>query len=117
MRYSRGVMSTRRRGLIAARKVVGLSQQQLADRVGVNRVTLARWELGENDPSLAMALQLAQILGKRVEQLFGREPVFSPGDVDEARRLADTTGDIKSARAAGTAGRMTHGGTREQRKS
>jgi putative transcriptional regulator len=81
-------MTEKRKGLILARKKARLSQQQLADQLGVNRVTLARWELGDNDPSLATALRLGQILGKRVEQLFGDEPVFSAEEVAEARRLA-----------------------------
>ncbi len=79
--------SPARPNLKHARKVARLSQQQLADRVGVNRVTLARWELGHADPSLATALQLARILGRRVEQLFGDEPLFSSEEVAEARRL------------------------------
>lgn len=34
----------------AIRDEAGVSQQQCADELGVNRVTIARWELGERTP-------------------------------------------------------------------
>lgn len=111
-------MDTRRRNLISARKLARLSQERFSAQLGVNRVTLARWELGKNDPSLATALKIAQVLGFRVEQLFGDEPLFTPEEVErraeQARTLiANVTKN--RARAAVTAEPMTtHGGTREQ---
>ena len=41
------------------RNAMGLSQQSLADWLGVNRVTIARWEIGTRDipPFLHLALQ------------------------------------------------------------
>jgi transcriptional regulator with XRE-family HTH domain len=89
--------SNRRKDLAIARKKARLTQRQLADQLGVNRVTLARWELGESDPSLAKALEIARILGKRVEQLFGDEPLFSQEEVDRARRLQEQLRSLRSA--------------------
>lgn len=37
------------------------SQQDLADKLGVHRVTLTRWELGEGEPPLDLADKLAEI--------------------------------------------------------
>lgn len=34
------------------RKQAGLSQAELADRIGVHQVSVSRWETGLNDPSL-----------------------------------------------------------------
>jgi putative transcriptional regulator len=47
-----------------------LTQQQLADRVGVTRQTILFIEKGKYTPSVALALQLAAILGASVEALF-----------------------------------------------
>jgi transcriptional regulator with XRE-family HTH domain len=53
-----------------ARKRAGLTQQQLAERVGVGRVAVARIEAA-TVPSVAVALRIARELGEPVETLFG----------------------------------------------
>jgi transcriptional regulator with XRE-family HTH domain len=57
----------------AARKCAGLSQQQLADRTGVARSTVARIELGVHQPSVMVALAISGAVGEPVESLFGGE--------------------------------------------
>jgi len=57
-----------------ARQARGLSQQQLAGMAAVTRQAVSAVESGHSDPSLRVALALAQALGMTVEQLFG------PGD-------------------------------------
>lgn len=47
--------------LRALRRKEQWSQQDLADKLGVHRVTLARWELGEAEPPLEMADNLAEV--------------------------------------------------------
>jgi len=54
-----------------ARKRAGLTQQQLAERAGVNRVSIARLEAGTREPSMALGLRVAGVLGESVEALFG----------------------------------------------
>jgi putative transcriptional regulator len=55
-----------------ARKRRGLTQQQLAEKVGVGRVTIARLEAGTRSPGVQLALSIARVLGEPVEALFGR---------------------------------------------
>ncbi len=55
----------------AARKRKGLTQQQLADALAINRVSLARVEAGTRSPSMDLALRLAGVLGESVDSLFG----------------------------------------------
>ena len=55
----------------AARTGAGLTQKQLADRVGVNRVTIARVELGERKPSLDLATRIAAALDVSLDALYG----------------------------------------------
>src|SRR5258708_9904128 len=54
-----------------ARQVRGFSQQQLASMAGVSRQAVSAVESGHSDPSLRVALALAQALGMSVEKLFG----------------------------------------------
>ncbi|CAN5300186.1 helix-turn-helix transcriptional regulator [soil metagenome] len=50
-----------------------LSQADLADRIGVSRQTINSIETGRYVPSTALALKLAGVLGRTVEQLFQLE--------------------------------------------
>lgn len=47
-----------------------ITQEQLAEQIGVTRQTILSIEKGKYTPSVALALQLAQVLGVRVEDLF-----------------------------------------------
>ena len=52
------------------RTSLGLSRQELADRVGVHYQTIGYLERGEYSPSLVLALRIAQALNKEVSELF-----------------------------------------------
>jgi putative molybdopterin biosynthesis protein len=54
-----------------ARLARGFSQQQLAGMAEVSRQAVSAVESGHSDPSLRVALALAQALGMTVEELFG----------------------------------------------
>jgi tetratricopeptide (TPR) repeat protein/transcriptional regulator with XRE-family HTH domain len=64
--------ATRRR-LAQRRKAVGLTQEQLAEQLGVKRTTLVRWERGETQPQPWLRPKLAEALGvpaARIEELL-----------------------------------------------
>ena len=48
----------------------GITQEELAQAVGVTRVTINYIENDEYRPSLELALLLAGFFGKRVEEIF-----------------------------------------------
>ncbi len=48
----------------------GMTQQELADRVGVTRQTILSIEKGKYTPSVALALCLAEVFDVGVEALF-----------------------------------------------
>ena len=50
--------------------VIGLTQQDLANRVGVTRQSIIFVEQGRFRPSVELALRLARALDVRVEDLF-----------------------------------------------
>ncbi len=56
--------------LRTAREARGLTQAQLAERIGVSRKTINTVENGIFVPSTIIALKLAAALGEPVEQLF-----------------------------------------------
>lgn len=51
----------------------GMTQQELADRVGVTRQTILSIEKGKYNPSVGLALRLALTFGVAVEELFELE--------------------------------------------
>ncbi len=56
-----------------------MTQQDLAERVGVTRQTINAIELGKYSPSLEVAFRIAAALGVRLEEVFsydggGSEP-------------------------------------------
>jgi transcriptional regulator with XRE-family HTH domain len=62
----------------------GLTQQQLADQVGVHRRVLARLENGETTKQLRMLLELLLALGveMRLEQARPKTTDATPGPED-----------------------------------
>jgi putative transcriptional regulator len=52
------------------RQADGMTQEELADRVGVTRQTIISIEAGKYNPSVGLALRLAAAFGVRVEELF-----------------------------------------------
>lgn len=47
-----------------------MTQEQLAQRVGVSRQTIIAIEKGSYNPSVALALRIARAFGARVEDVF-----------------------------------------------
>ncbi len=59
-----------RNRLKQARSEKGLSQQQLAELVGVSRNTISSIETGQFNPTAKLALILCIALDKKFEELF-----------------------------------------------
>ena len=55
------------------RKKANLSQEQLAEKVGVSRQTISKWELGETAPDIKQAQVLSQIFGVSLDELTGND--------------------------------------------
>lgn len=53
-----------------ARTALDLSQEELANRVGVARQTIGLIESGRYNPSLNLCIAICQTLGKTLDQLF-----------------------------------------------
>jgi putative transcriptional regulator len=51
-----------------------MTQQQLAERIGVTRQTVNAIELGKYSPSLEVAFRIADVFGVPLEQVFQYRP-------------------------------------------
>lgn len=56
--------------LKAARAGMDMSQQELAEKVGVSRQTINAIEKGDYNPSLNLCIQICKILNKTLDELF-----------------------------------------------
>ena len=56
--------------LKSARAAKDLSQQQLADIVGVSRQTINSIEIGNYNPTIKLCIAICKALGKSLDDLF-----------------------------------------------
>ena len=61
------------------RKQMNIQQAELAEMVGVRRETIGKLENGRYNPSLKLAMDIAKVFGKTVEEVF----IFEEDDDDE----------------------------------
>ena len=50
-----------------------LSQEELAEMIGVTRQTISNWELNETSPDLKQAQKLSNIFDISLDELIGRK--------------------------------------------
>lgn len=58
--------------LVQLRKKRGLTQQQIADEIGVNRGSYSNWEKGKREPSFENLIKLADLLDTTTDFLLGK---------------------------------------------
>ncbi|MBR6095211.1 MAG: helix-turn-helix transcriptional regulator [Lachnospiraceae bacterium] len=56
--------------LKAARAALDLSQQNLADKVGVSRQTINAIEKGDYNPTINLCRSICRVLGKTLDEIF-----------------------------------------------
>lgn len=52
------------------RQLAGLTQEELASKVGVRRETILRLEAGRYNPSLRLAVDISRAVGASIEEIF-----------------------------------------------
>ena len=55
------------------RAIHNMSQQELAEKIGVSRQTINAMESGKYAPSTILALKIAKLFTKKVEEIFQLE--------------------------------------------
>ena len=69
-REPRHMADTVKNSVHALRTKSGLTQEELAQAVEVSRQTIFAIEKGNYTPSVLLALRIAKVFGKRVEDIF-----------------------------------------------
>ena len=82
-----------------ARRQANLTQEQVAERAGVNRNTISGYETGRVRPSMLALNMLATIYGKSVESFYGEEdePQGDSGRVNAPESAAQSEPDTPDA--------------------
>jgi len=56
--------------ILSLRKKIGLSQEQLGEKVGVTRQTISNWEIGETSPNPEQLKFLSKTLNVSIDELL-----------------------------------------------
>lgn len=76
--------------IAVARKSCGMTQAELAERLGYSDKAVSKWERSESIPDVLTLVEMSQVFGVRVDALVGdKEPVVQPG---QPRRRRVKTG-------------------------
>lgn len=59
--------------ILKLRKKTNLSQEELAEKIGVARQTISKWELGETSPDLKQAKELSKIFKVSLDDLVDND--------------------------------------------
>lgn len=77
--------------LVELRKRKGLSQEELADKLGISRQAVSKWERAEAGPDVDNAIRLSRLYGVTLDELFGNKPDYERAI--EAMRLREEAGE------------------------
>ena len=68
--------------LRSARLTSGLTQEQLAEKVFVSRVTVSKWETGRGYPNLDSLKQLSRLFGISLDELLGSDELVAIAEAE-----------------------------------
>ena len=99
-RFSMDRLSYFSENLVRLRKATGMTQQQVAEKLGINRTTYTKYETGVTEPSFEMLLRISELLGVGIDTLFNggaeRELLSSVSDSKKSA-LSDDEVEILEA--------------------
>lgn len=77
-------MNNKKTGVLIAqiRKENGLTQKQLADKIGVSNATISKWETAKGFPDISLIEPLAEALGISVSEIIAGERLVSNKKTD-----------------------------------
>lgn len=95
------------RAIRAVRSKLGLTQAQFAEQAGISRQALAAIESGTYLPNVAVAVRIARVAGKTVEELFGERDENFEHQVDASfKKLPAASADRRRVVLARVRGKL-----------
>ena len=84
--------------IVELRKQKGLSQEELAEQLGVSRQAVSRWELGQTLPDIPNLLQLCELFGVSADYLVRDEEQAVVKSDQSAKTIARLTREREKIR-------------------
>lgn len=84
--------------IVELRKQKGLSQEELAEQLGVSRQAVSRWELGQTLPDIPNLLQLCELFGVSADYLVKDEEQANVKNDQNAKTIARLTREREKVR-------------------
>jgi len=69
------------RAIVNGRKAKGITQEQLAQFMGVSKASVSKWETGQSYPDITLLPQLAAFFNISIDELIGYEPWMTKEDI------------------------------------
>lgn len=70
------------------RKQRGLTQEGLANALGVTNQAVSKWESGQNCPDISLLPRIADLLRVSLDELMGRKPLPGTEDIEKLKEQA-----------------------------
>lgn len=98
--------------LVNLRKRNGLSQEALAEKLGISRQAVSKWECAEASPDTDNLIMLARLYGVSLDELLRAEDEISIPEREESNTVAEDGKTVHHAEIAG--GEMVNGSSDER---
>jgi len=69
------------RTIVKMRHEKGLTQEEIANYIGVSKASVSKWETGQSYPDITFLPQLATLFNISIDELMGYEPQMSKEDI------------------------------------
>lgn len=67
--------------LVSKRKEKGVTQDELANYIGVSKASVSKWETGQSYPDITLLPRLAAYFNISIDDLMGYEPQLTKADI------------------------------------
>ena len=74
--------------LIKMRKEIGLSQEELGNKLNVARQTVSKWELGDTTPEMDKLIKISEVFNITLDELIKDEKVNEKTNNTNSQQLA-----------------------------
>ena len=84
--------------ITAERKRMGLSQEELADKIGVSRQAVSKWETDMSAPDAFNLITLSEVLGTSVEYIVTGKSTTHSESAEDSAKIVDQAAPVSGRR-------------------